>query len=110
MKNRRALAKFRTVSSVLLALVVGVGLAQTAMNLNGLYSWDGELWEHKEYSETKTGYLEVFAHSKDDVCRSDLVTIPGMMLLNIWLQAAAYLITLLYLFLGISIVADLFMG
>jgi solute carrier family 8 (sodium/calcium exchanger) len=54
------------------------------------------------------GYVEEFYNSEEERCMS-WVLIPGIQLLSKPFLGVVYLIFLLYLFLGISIVADIFM-
>ena len=54
------------------------------------------------------GYLEIFSN-RDEVCTSWII-VPGTELLPYPILAIGYFAVLIYLFLGVAIVADLFMG
>jgi len=54
------------------------------------------------------GYVEEYYNSEDERCMS-FILIPGIQLLSKPFLGVVYLIFLMYLFLGISIVADIFM-
>jgi len=56
------------------------------------------------------GYIEEYYSAPDSVCFSSLVLIPGTQLMSNGFLGLVYLIFLLYLFLGIAIIADLFMA
>ena len=55
------------------------------------------------------GYIEEFYNS-NSVCFSSLVLIPGTQLMSNSFLGGVYLLFLLYLFLGIAIISDLFMA
>ena len=53
------------------------------------------------------GYLEEYYD--DQRCYSALIDIPGTSLLPWWIMGPAYLIFMVWLFMGIAISADIFM-
>jgi hypothetical protein len=55
------------------------------------------------------GYIEEFYNS-NSVCFSSLVLIPGTQLMSNSFLGGVYFFFLLYLFLGIAIISDLFMA
>ena len=72
------------------------------------FTWDGTNYDHRKQYIRDRGYIEIFSN-RDEVCTSWII-IPGTELLPYPILAIAYLAALIYLFLGVAIVADLFMG
>ena len=79
------------------------------------YADDGKpvyKWNNVEYQSTLTEYYPrgriVYYGSNSEICTSGIL-IPGTALLPKGLLAVAYAFGLIYLFLGISIISDLFM-
>jgi len=73
----------------------------------GPISWNNDKWYTMEVSEFERGRIVYFSKNTE-VCLSSLL-IPGVATLNVGLLAIAYGLCLVYLFLGISIVAEIFM-
>jgi Ca2+/Na+ antiporter len=69
--------------------------------------WNNKDWYTMEVSEFERGRIVYFS-SNTEVCLSSLL-IPGVATLGTGLLAIAYGLCLVYLFLGISIVAEIFM-
>jgi hypothetical protein len=88
-------------------------MATFARNTNEKYEYkrdDGtkEEFDHMLIQNYPTGRIVMFSN-KESVCTSGWV-LPGTEILPIPLLAIAYFITLCWLFLGISVVADIFMA
>ncbi len=74
----------------------------------GEWPYQGEFFIHKEETTFKRGEIVEFSN-KEEVCTSYVLP-PGINLLSDTTLAFVYLGALIYLFLGISIVSDIFMG
>jgi hypothetical protein len=70
--------------------------------------WDGQEWKSTDETEFARGRI-VYYSSNKEVCNS-WVIVPGTAILPTGLLAIGYCLTLIYLFLGISIVSDIFMS
>lgn len=69
--------------------------------------WNGEKWYTMEVEEFDRGRIVYFSKNTE-VCMSSLL-IPGVAALDRGMLAVFYGFALIYLFLGISIVAEIFM-
>jgi hypothetical protein len=78
------------------------------VNAGDPISWDGAEWFSQDETEFSRGRIHYYS-SNTEVCNS-WVLIPGTAILPKGLLAVAYCATLIYLFMGISIVSDIFMG
>jgi hypothetical protein len=75
------------------------------------FEFKGKTYTSYLRTNMANGYVDHYYDGGDEArCYSSLVLIPGTELLNKKLLAVVYLMFLFYLFLGISIVADLFMA
>ena len=88
-------------------LIFSIWILGCVVSTFAKYTWDGEDFDHYESSTFDRGYIEVFSN-RDELCTS-WVLIPGMELLNYGVLAIAYLFALIYLFLGVAIISDIFM-
>jgi hypothetical protein len=70
-------------------------------------SWNGEDYKSAEERLYERGRI-VYYSKNTEVCNS-WVLIPGTALLPIWILAIAYGTALIYLFMGIGIISDIFM-
>jgi len=70
--------------------------------------YDGTEWKLNETAKYTRGRI-VYYSNNEAMCTS-WVLVPGTALLPNGILAVAYFFTLVYLFLGISIVADVFMS
>jgi len=75
------------------------------------FKWKDTDYENYAYIQRQQGWVEEFydGDMEGDYCYSGLVLIPGTTLLPKGLLGFAYFMFLGFLFLGISIVADIFM-
>jgi hypothetical protein len=75
------------------------------------FRWKDKDYENYVYIQRQQGWVEEFydGDMEGDYCYSGLVLIPGTTLLPKGLLGFAYFIFLGFLFLGVSIVADIFM-
>jgi len=71
-------------------------------------SWDDKEWLAEDEQEFERGRIHYFSQNTE-VCNS-WVIIPGTAILPKGLLSVAYCATLVYLFLGIAIVSDIFMA
>lgn len=101
----RVLIRFKN-SMVILAVVFSVSILCSFVT--GANIWDGDEFDHYKQYEMDRGYIEVFSN-KEEICTSFLL-IPGTELLPYPLLAIAYFTTLMYLFLGVAIISDIFMA
>ena len=101
----RVLTRFKN-SMVVLAVVMFVSCFCNFVHAQ--YTWEGDSFDHYKLYTMDRGYIEVYSN-RDEVCTS-WVLVPGTELLPYWLLAIAYFFALVYLFLGVAIVSDLFMA
>ena len=73
----------------------------------GPYLWDGTEYDLYVRVQNPQGFIDEFTN-KDDFCTS-WVYHPGLSLMNDGALAICYLLFLFWLFIGISILADIFM-
>jgi len=73
----------------------------------GNIRWDGNDYLSSEEVVYDTGRIVYFS-TNVEVCTS-VVLIPGTALLPKWLLAIAYALALIYLFMAIGIISDIFM-
>jgi len=75
------------------------------------FRWKDKDYENYVYIQRQQGWVEEFydGDMEGDYCYSGLVLIPGTTLLPKGLLGFAYFVFLGFLFLGVSIVADIFM-
>lgn len=71
------------------------------------YKFKGEEFENYTLDKQSQGYIEEYYG--DSQCFSSMINTPGVQLLPKPLMGFAYFAFLVYLFLGISISADIFM-
>jgi solute carrier family 8 (sodium/calcium exchanger) len=71
------------------------------------YTWEGESFDQRNINKFERGQIVEFT-SEDEFCHS-WVIVGGTSLIATWLLALAYFSFLIYLFLGIALVSDLFM-
>jgi hypothetical protein len=71
------------------------------------YTWNDVEFELEDIATYERGQIVTYTN-KEDFCDS-WVLVPGTMLITNWVLVILYGIALAYLFLGISIVADIFM-
>jgi len=72
------------------------------------FKYDGHTYKSKDNFEFSRGEMVVF-YDTEEICDS-WVLVPGVILIDNGLLGFFYLVCLLWLFLGISIVSDIFMG
>ncbi len=72
------------------------------------YLYKGDYFKHREEALFERGEIVEFSN-KEEVCGS-WVLLPGINLMSDRKLATLYFLALIYLFLGISIVSDIFMG
>lgn len=70
-------------------------------------AWNGEQWYTMSIDEYPRGRIVYFSKNTE-VCQSSLL-LPGVAILNRGFLAVCYGITLIYLFMGIGIVSEIFM-
>jgi Ca2+/Na+ antiporter len=74
------------------------------------YLEEGETFDFYERWDNAQGFVEEYYNAEwPPLCHSYLIIIPGTSLLNVHLLRVVYLIFLFWLFLGIQIIADIFM-
>jgi solute carrier family 8 (sodium/calcium exchanger) len=71
------------------------------------YVWQGNEYENYSYNPQPRGYIQEYSN-KPSMCTTGLF-FPGVSLVSEGVLGVACLLLLLYLFLGVAIVADLFM-
>lgn len=71
--------------------------------------WDGRKWTSIEISQFERGRIVHFGNN-NYVCHAWGILFPGISLLPNGLTAVFYALALIYLFMGIGIVSDVFMG
>lgn len=76
-------------------------------NEAGHYVFNDTVYKEYEKMVLAHGYIEEYWNGER--CYSGLINTPGISLLPTWLMGPAYLIFLIYMFLGISISSDIFM-
>ena len=76
-------------------------------DFEGPYLWDGEMYEKFVRISQPQGYVDEYTN-KEEFCHSFIVH-PGMSLLGDAALGVCYLLFLFWLFIGISILADIFM-
>ena len=69
--------------------------------------WDGREYDLYNVDNFQRGYVEEYSNL-DEFCHSVILP-PGFSLINSFILAVIYFIALIYLFLGIAIVSDIFM-
>jgi len=69
--------------------------------------WDGRDFDEYNLKKYSTGFVEEYSNA-DEFCHSFLLP-PGFSLMNGVLLAVIYFLGLMYLFLGIAIISDIFM-
>jgi len=77
-----------------------------ALSADGI-EWNGQKWSSMDVEEYERGRIVYF--SKNTSVCSSILLIPGIATLNRGFLAFAYGFALIYLFLGIAIVAEIFM-
>ncbi len=102
--TKRALRRFKWMSGVFCVLCSLIFVGTSAET----YIFQEKEFDYKDLLELDKGYITEYTN-KEEFCTS-FVTWRGMSLMNEKLQAVIYLLVLFYLFLGIAIVADIFMG
>lgn len=70
-------------------------------------TWNGQSWKAVDVEEYDRGRIVYFSKNTE-VCSSSLL-IPGIATMSRGVLSVAYGLSLVYLFLGISIVAEIFM-
>jgi hypothetical protein len=77
----------------------------------GEFTWKEGTYQNFAFIQMENGFVEEFYDGEigGSYCYSGLVLIPGTTLMNKAVLGIAYFVFLCYLFLGISIVADIFM-
>jgi hypothetical protein len=73
----------------------------------GPYNWEGKTFTKRSQTYLYAGFITEYTN-KDSFCTS-WVVMQGTSLLPDWLMGIGYLLILLYIFIGISIAADIFM-
>ena len=86
-------------------LIVVLALASGAWSQ--AYQWDGKEFDEYHVSNLQRGYIEEYTNL-DEFCHSILLP-PGFPLMHPIILALVYLLALIYLFLGIAIISDIFM-
>lgn len=74
--------------------------------------WQDTEYKHYAYTQRQNGFVEEYYDGDDlygSYCMSTMVLIPGTTLMPTRLLGIAYFLFLIFLFLGISIIADIFM-
>jgi solute carrier family 8 (sodium/calcium exchanger) len=74
----------------------------------GSYTWKGDTYELFDQIDFDLGSITEYSN-KAEFCHSYML-LPGIPLLNNLTLSIGYLFCLIYLFLGIAIVSDIFMG
>jgi hypothetical protein len=74
---------------------------------NTLFPFKGKEYKNYVHEKMAQGYVEEYFD--DQRCNSFMISLPGISLLPAGLMGIVYLLFLGYLFLGISISADIFM-
>ena len=73
----------------------------------GPYVWEGETYASFQRIKSSQGYIDEYTN-KEDFCHS-WVFFPGLSLLSDTALGICYLLFLFWLFMGIAILADIFM-
>ena len=77
---------------------------------DGTFYYDGETYSNSSYTNYGKGYVLEYTE-EEQWCHSYVLNaLPGFSLVNNIVLAVIYLLVLFFLFLGIAIVADIFMG
>ena len=82
--------------------------AQAYTEQRGSYVFGGETYSNASYTEMGKGYVLEFTED-EEWCHS-FTLLPGFPLFNRYFLSVFYLLVLFFLFLGIAIVADIFMA
>ena len=103
--TERVKNKFKT-CLLLFAIWVCGSFISTAASAN--FTWDGDSYDHRKIYKFSRGYVEIYSN-RDEVCTSEIL-ISGIELLDYWFLAIVYFVALVYMFLGVAIISDIFMG
>ena len=77
--------------------------------MDGPYMYEGKEYTLYRKIEGASGYIEEYSN-KESFCTTDLpIIVPGTELLNDTFMGIVYTLVLFWFFLGIAIVADIFM-
>lgn len=76
-------------------------------NVDGDYKFRDDTFNSYVKQVSSQGYLEEYYN--DQRCYSSLIDVPGTSLMPAWIMGPSYLIFMGWLFMGISISADIFM-
>ena len=82
-------------------------LLAPAKDKDGKYSFNKNSYTDYDKMVNGNGYIEEYW--SNERCYSGLINTPGISLLPVYIMGPAYFMFLIYLFLGISISADIFM-
>lgn len=104
---RRAKFSMAFASGCLLFLGILSHFVDAADGVEGEITWNNDNWQTMDIQEFERGRIVYFSKNTE-VCRS-LLLIPGVATLNKGFLAVCYGLALVYLFLGISIVSEIFM-
>jgi len=108
-KRLNWLGRFKFQASMMLGALAVLTIGQSVVQAAAVkYNYNGHDYKHKENFSFARGEMVVF-YDTDEICNS-YVLVPGVILISNGLLAFFYLLCLLWLFLGISIVSDIFMG
>lgn len=103
--------KFTTVF-VLCAVAYSVVMDHVQANYldnSGTFEWRGETFTRQSITDYKTGQIVEFGtDSREEFCHSFILT-PGFQLQKSWYLAAVYIIFLVWIFVGVAIISDIFM-
>jgi hypothetical protein len=75
-----------------------------------MYKYDGAEYRSAEVYYYPRGRIVYYGNIASGICHEPLVLIPGIAILPKGFLAVVYATILIYLFLGIAIISELFMG
>jgi solute carrier family 8 (sodium/calcium exchanger) len=93
--SARVIGRFKN-SMFILAIVMSVSFLTSFVTSQNI--WDGRTFDHYKLYEMDKGFIEIYSNN-EEVCTS-WTLVPG----------TAYFMALVYLFLGVAIVSDVFMS
>ena len=111
--NRVKWMSLLTFGGVMLSLVstqfVANAKMEEASKFSGPYFYQGNSYSKYERREASGGYIEEYSN-KAEICMPGMpIVLPGTSLMNETFMGVIYLLVLFWFFLGIAIVADIFM-
>ena len=79
------------------------------VNLDGNFEWQGRPYTKQSITDFKSGQIVEFeTDNREEFCHS-FILVPGFSLGNKGFLAVLYIIAIIYIFVGVSIISDIFM-